>query len=197
MRDLFENGKKPEVSVIIPAYRPGIKFERLLKKIQKQSYPVKEIIVMNTEKKYWNMDWEFVNPNLKVYHIKKSEFDHGKTRAEAVKLSTGDIMVLFTQDAVPVDEFVIENLVKAFRNTKVGAAYGRQLPNPECALIERYTRAFNYSDKSRLKGKADLDELGIKTFFCSNVCAAYRKDLYMEMGGFITHTIFNEDMIYA
>ena len=32
MRDLFENGKKPEVSVIIPAYRPGIKFERLLKK---------------------------------------------------------------------------------------------------------------------------------------------------------------------
>ncbi len=42
MRDLFENGKKPEVSVIIPAYRPGIKFERLLKKIQKQSYPVKE-----------------------------------------------------------------------------------------------------------------------------------------------------------
>ena len=179
MRDLFENGKKPEVSVIIPAYRPGIKFERLLKKIQKQSYPVKEIIVMNTEKKYWNMDWEFVNPNLKVYHIKKSEFDHGKTRAEAVKLSTGDIMVLFTQDAVPVDEFVIENLVKAFRNTKVGAAYGRQLPNSECALIERYTRAFNYPDKSRLKGKADLDELGIKTFFCSNVCAAYRKDLYM------------------
>ena len=146
MRDLFENGKKPEVSVIIPAYRPGIKFE---------------------------------------------------TRAEAVKLSTGDIMVLFTQDAVPVDEFVIENLVKAFRNTKVGAAYGRQLPNPECALIERYTRAFNYPDKSRLKGKADLDELGIKTFFCSNDCAAYRKDLYMEMGGFITHTIFNEDMIYA
>ena len=165
MRDLFESGKKPEVSVIIPAYRPEIKFERLLKKIQKQSYPVKEIIVMNTEKKYWNMDWEFVNPNLKVYHIKKSEFDHGKTRAEAVKLSTGDIMVLFTQDAVPVDEFVIENLVKAFRNTKVGAAYGRQLPNPECALIERYTRAFNYPDKSRLKGKADLDELGIKTFF--------------------------------
>ena len=51
MRDLFENGKKPEVSVIIPAYRPGIKFEHLLKKIQKQSYPVKEIIVMNTEKK--------------------------------------------------------------------------------------------------------------------------------------------------
>ena len=42
MIDLFENEKKPEVSVIIPAYRPGIKFERLLKKIQKQSYPVKD-----------------------------------------------------------------------------------------------------------------------------------------------------------
>ena len=162
------------IDVIIPSYKPGPKFRELLKRLEKQELPVRKIIVINTEKKYWNMDWEFVNPNLKVYHIKKSEFDHGKTRAEAVKLSTGDMIVLFTQDAVPVDEFVIENLVKAFRNTKVGAAYGRQLPNPECALIERYTRAFNYSDKIILKGYADLVVLGIKTFFCYNVCAAFR-----------------------
>ena len=38
---------------------------------------------------------------------------------------------------------------------------------------------------------------GIKTFFCSNVCAAYRREIYEELGGFVRHTIFNEDMIYA
>lgn len=43
----------------------------------------------------------------------------------------------------------------------------------------------------------DLSQIGIKTFFCSNVCAAYRKDIYERMGGFITRTIFNEDMIMA
>ena len=50
---------------------------------------------------------------------------------------------------------------------------------------------------SSVKTAADLERLGVKTFFCSNVCAAYRRDIYNELGGFIRHTIFNEDMIYA
>ena len=39
--------------------------------------------------------------------------------------------------------------------------------------------------------------MGIKTFFCSNVCAAYRMELFRRLGGFEKRTIFNEDMIYA
>ena len=37
----------------------------------------------------------------------------------------------------------------------------------------------------------------IKTYFCSNVCAAYDHRIYDEIGGFPEHAIFNEDMIYA
>ena len=29
------------------------------------------------------------------------------------------------------------------------------------------------------------------------MCAAYRKDIYKDLGGFVEKTIFNEDMIYA
>ena len=36
-----------------------------------------------------------------------------------------------------------------------------------------------------------------KTYFCSNVCAAYKKSIYEEIGGFVKKAIFNEDMIYA
>ena len=39
--------------------------------------------------------------------------------------------------------------------------------------------------------------MGVKAFFCSNVCAAYRRDIYDELGGFVRRAIFNEDMIYA
>lgn len=42
-----------------------------------------------------------------------------------------------------------------------------------------------------------MERLGIKTFFCSNVCAAYRRDIYDKLGGFPLHTIFNEDMIFT
>src|SRR5699024_4967535 len=56
---------------------------------------------------------------------------------------------------------------------------------------------FNYPKESRIKTKEDLPTLGIKTFFCSNVCSAYRKEAYDALGGFIHKTIFNEDMIMA
>ena len=63
--------------------------------------------------------------------------------------------------------------------------------------MEQYTRQFNYPEKSRAKWLADLPELGIKTYFCSNVCAMYKRELYLQLGGFVKKTIFNEDMIFA
>lgn len=63
--------------------------------------------------------------------------------------------------------------------------------------MEQYTRQFNYPEESRVKWLADLPELGIKTYFCSNVCAMYRRELYLQLGGFVQKAIFNEDMIFA
>lgn len=79
----------------------------------------------------------------------------------------------------------------------IAAAYARQLPNEMCSFAERYTRSFNYPEKSYVRTQRDLSLYGIKTFFCSNVCAAYKKEIYQELGGFVRKTIFNEDMIYA
>ena len=85
----------------------------------------------------------------------------------------------------------------AGRRVRIGAAYARQLPRLDCSSLEKYTRAFNYSKESRIKTKDDLGTLGIKTFFCSNVCAMYDRKIYLELGGFPHNTIFNEDMIFA
>lgn len=83
------------------------------------------------------------------------------------------------------------------QGVRVAVAYGRQLPGEDSSESEKISRHFNYPGKSRIKTAADLSTMGIKTFFCSNVCAAYRRDLYEASGGFVRHTIFNEDMIYA
>ena len=45
---------KKKVDVVIPTYKPGKKFSRLLKMLQRQTWPVGKIIVMNTEKSFWN-----------------------------------------------------------------------------------------------------------------------------------------------
>ena len=80
---------------------------------------------------------------------------------------------------------------------QIAVAYARQLPKKDCHIVEQYTRQFNYPKQSRVKTKADIPTLGIKTFFCSDVCAAYRRDLFEELGGFESPVIFNEDMFFA
>ncbi len=168
---------------------------------EKQNPAINDIILMNTEERYLERliygtgFWEKYK-NVKVFHLSKREFDHGKTRHMGVKKSQAEIFVMMTQDALPADEYLLETLVGRLRG-KTAAAYARQLPTKSCSVLERFTRQFNYPPVSCAKSLEDLDRLGIKTFFCSNVCAAYRRDIYEELGGFIRHTIFNEDMIYA
>ena len=133
----------------------------------------------------------------RVVPVKKEEFDHGGTRDQAARMAKTDLLVFMTMDALPADDRLFAVLEKAFDDPLTACAYARQLPDGSAGVIERYTRGFNYPDRSLKKGAADLKQLGIKTFFCSNVCAAYRHDLYDQLGGFEKRTIFNEDMIFA
>lgn len=190
------------IDVIIPVYKPGVSFIELIEKLEQQSLPVHRILLVNTEQKYWEK-FEFDYPdrrryeNIEVWHISKEEFDHGKTRREAVERSEAEIFVMMTDDAMPADAFLLERLVKPLSEENVAVSYARQLARKEAGPAEQFTREFNYPEKSRIKSEKDIAELGIKTYFCSNVCAAYRRDIYEELGGFVPRAIFNEDMIYA
>lgn len=198
-------GRKKSVDLIIPVYRPGKSFKELLKRIREQDYPIRRIIIMNTEKQFWKPEYEEIfekkgtqETEMEVHHLSREEFDHGGTRDRGIRLSDADVCILMTHDAVPADRKLVGNLIKALESgPDIAAAYARQLPFEDCSLMEKYTRAFNYPAESRIKSAADLKELGIKTFFCSNVCAAYDTAIYRSLGGFIKKTIFNEDMIYA
>jgi len=134
---------------------------------------------------------------IRLMHIQKEAFDHGGTRHMAASMLHGDRILFLTQDALPTNRFLIERLLVPFENPQVCAAYARQLPRQDCKELERYSRSFNYPPQSRIKTDEDLQTMGIKAFFCSNVCAMYRRSAYEELGGFERHTIFNEDMIFA
>ncbi len=191
------------VDVILLTYKPGKQVMELIRALEEQTYPIRKIIIMNTEERYfYNLFYGtgFLEQyrNVEIHHLSEKEFDHGRTRAKAVQYSKSDIFVCMTQDAMPEDDRLIQNLVKALTGQeKTAAAYARQLPLPDCREIERYTRGFNYPDQSSVKSSADMEKLGIKTFFCSNVCAAYDREIYETIGGFVKKAVFNEDMVYA
>ena len=187
-----------KTDVIIPSYHPGEEFGRLLERLNAQKYPINKIIIMNTEEEFWKKEWENKYPLVEVHHLSKEEFDHGATRRKGAELSDAEILVFMTQDALPADRNLIGNLVSALQNNEnAGAAYARQLPKEDCRFLEKYTRSFNYPEKSCVKTEKDVETRGIKTYFCSNVCAAYEHSVYEKVGGFPEKAIFNEDMIYA
>lgn len=191
-----------KVDIIIPVYKPDKSFFTLIDRLEHQTVKVNKIILMNTEQKYFDRliyGTSFMEKygNVYINHLSKKEFNHGATRKQGVNKSDAPVFVMMTQDAVPADEKMLEELLKPLKPKAVAVSYARQLPAEDCSEIERFTRSYNYPPGSRIKSAEDIKELGIKTYFCSNVCAAYKRDVYDSLGGFIKHTIFNEDMIYA
>lgn len=186
-----------KVDIIIPTYKPDEKFETLIRRLLRQTIQVQRIIVVNTKTSVFPWDIAGLDSRIVVKEINKSEFDHGATRRMAVRLSDADIVICMTQDAIPQDNRLVENLIIPFADESVGCAYARQLPDENCDIIERYTRQFNYPAEGCVKDLSSVEEMGIKAFFCSNVCAAYRRSYYEEAGGFVKRAIFNEDMIMA
>lgn len=192
-----------KLDVIIPVYHPDEKLHRLLHGIEQQTCQPEHLFLLHTVAKgtSTNLDWaipESLQKQAKVIRIEKSTFDHGGTRDMGIQLSDADVILLMTQDAVPLHGNLLESLVKTLEQDEhIAVAYGRQISDRKSNVPERYTRTFNYPAESVVKSKADLPKLGIKTYFCSNVCAAYRRKIYQKLGGFEKHIIFNEDMVFA
>ncbi len=190
------------VDIVVLTYRPDQKFLKLMEMLQKQNVRPKRIIIMNTEEKYLERllyGTRFVdkNPNVEVHHLSKKEFDHGATRSHAADYSSADFLIYMTQDAVPADEYMVQELLKPMDDPEVQISYARQLPSKDAGPIEIYNRNFNYPDHDRVQDKEVLPELGIKTYFCSDVCACYRRSYFENAGRFVSRAIFNEDMVFA
>ena len=103
-----------EADVLIPVYRPGNRLEILLEQLHTQTCPARKIILMNTGKQYFPAGLEGKYEDVEIHHLRKEEFDHGGTRDRGIRLSKADVVICMTQDALPADAHLIENLLKPF-----------------------------------------------------------------------------------
>lgn len=189
--------EQTKIDIVIPVYKPGSEFSDLIKRLMHQTVVPEHIFIMQTIRDESEIMVQSMDERIRIIPVMQSEFDHGGTRALGMVKSTAEFVLMMTQDAVPADEHLIENLLACMEDTSVAVAYARQLARPNSGRVERMTRIYNYPAQSRIKSEDDKKELGVKTYFCSDVCALYRKAYYEKVGGFVQPTIFNEDMIIA
>ncbi len=185
------------VDLVIPVYKPDEQFYELICRLENQTVEIGKIFLMHTE------DGKSISRLLDQYNniveimVPFSDFDHGKTRDEAIQKSSADIVVCMTQDALPANKEMLEALIKPLEDEKIALVYARQIPRKDSRITEKFIRNFNYPDENKRKSIADVGKFGIKTFFCSNVCTAYKRKAYLQSGGFEHHVPLNEDMLYA
>ena len=190
------------VDVIIPTYKPDEKLIAIIEKLHTQTVRPGKIILMNTEQKYLEnllrgRKYDELGKYIEVHHISVWEFDHGLTRNLGAGYSEADYLLYMTQDAIPQDNRLIEKMLKAYEDEKVCSVFARQVADDKATLAERFSRGFNYPETSCVKSFEDKKRLGIKTYFCSNACAMYKRDLFLKLGLFPKDMIFNEDMVFA
>jgi len=186
-----------KISVIIPTLNAAAEIGSLLVAIANQTLKPNEIIIVDSESSDETVSLASAHPLTRVISIRRDEFNHGGTRDMAFRASSGDVVLFFSQDVVIRDETYIEALVQATLQDGVACAYGRQIARADAPLYEKYIREFNYPANSSLHGADDIAKLGIKAFFFSDVCSAYRRDTYLAVGGFDTPVVTNEDMLIA
>ena len=185
------------ISVIIPTLNAERDLAGLIEKIRAQRVPEPvEIIVVDSESADRTAEIGR-EAGAKVLSVARKEFDHGGTRDMALKTSAGDIVVFLTQDAVPANIYFLENLIRPLEDERVAVVTGRQLPKSNAFPMEKLVREFNYPSESHIRSEEDVERMGIKAFFCSDVCAAYNRKIYLAIGGFEHPLKTNEDMFYA
>jgi len=188
---------KTKISVIIPTLNAASTLPKLLNSLYSQTRQPDEIIIVDSESDDDTCMITTQYNRVILIKIKRKEFNHGATRKLAVNRSNGDYILFTTQDALPANNNYIENIIRPFtKDNEIVVAGGRQIAWPKSSAIQVHVRNFNYPSSAWVRSSADLKKYGMKTFFLSDVCSAYRRDIYDRFGGHDT-TIFGEDMLFA
>jgi rhamnosyltransferase len=132
-----------------------------------------------------------------VIAIERKDFDHGGTRDMALRRTTGDVVVVMMQDGVPADTHYVERMLSAFDEPHVAAVSGRQIAREDAPRHEQLVREYRYPAERRIWDKGEINRMGVRAFMISDACSAYRRDAYLQVGGFDRPVMTNEDMLMA
>mgnify|MGYP002361221819 FL=1 len=181
------------MGLIVPTLNAGELWPAWLEAVSQQTYPIYRKLVVDSSSDD-NTVALAVAQGFETITIARKDFNHGGTRQMAAEyLADCDFLVFLTQDALLATVDSLVNLLAPFSDPSIAISYGRQLPHKNAGAIAAHARLFNYPAMSAIKSKKDIPQLGIKTTFCSDSFACYRRSDLLAIGGFKSDLILGED----
>lgn len=123
-----------KASVVIPTKNAGAQFAEVLKAVVGQEAPWPfEVVVVDSGSSDGTVALCERTPGIRLYRIAPEEFGHGKTRNLGISLTSGEMIALITQDALPADNRWLFELVAAVEQSPdIAGSFGRHLPYADC-----------------------------------------------------------------
>jgi glycosyltransferase involved in cell wall biosynthesis len=155
------------VSVVIPTLDGGARFHALLERLARQDLDGGfELVVIDSSSRDGTAEAARM-AGARVERIPRSEFQHGRTRNRAIALTSGERIVLLTQDALPMDERFLSALTGALDDPRIDGAFARQFPRPGChpILADRLERWSASREQARVSRLSEGDSAAARAAF--------------------------------
>ena len=142
--------KLPKVSIIIRTKNEERWIVNCLEKVFSQSYKNLEVIVADNYSKDKTLTKAKKYP---IKYIKIKKFIPGKAINDAIKISTGKIIVCLSAHCIPVDNNWLKRLINPLKNKKIAGVYGRQEPMPYSSDFDKRDLLLLFGQDKKIQSK--------------------------------------------
>ena len=124
------------ISVVIPTKNAGTEFSQTLAALRRQPRSL-EIVVVDSGSSDGTLDLAREH-GARVISIAPESFNHGETRNLGIRQTTGQFCIMLVQDAVPLGDSWLEEMLAPFADERVVGVTARQLPRADSDPFSRW-----------------------------------------------------------
>jgi rhamnosyltransferase len=177
----------PFVSIIMRSFNEGWALRQTLPALQAQDWKNWELIVIDSGSTDDSV--ELIRQAAPRHFVRICPQDYNPARVMnlGMKLACSETAIFLNADATPQGTGWLRPLAAALQDTQTAAAFGRQIPRPDCHAVfaHDYVRCFGPN-----RASAHWEH------FFSMVSSGVRKDIWARRG-FLETMQFSEDDEYA
>jgi rhamnosyltransferase len=180
----------PRVSVVLPTRNGAATLPAVLDALSRQrvDFPM-EIVAVDSESTDGTS--ELLRPRVdRFISIPAGSFDHGLTRNLGIDKTSGDLVVLLVQDAVPEsDEWLAALTTPLQMDETLAGTFARQRPRPDASAITRHYLArwlatAETGHVSAIASRAEFTALDpmerLRRCTFDNVCSCVRRSVWIR-----------------